>query len=71
MNIKANNIIRLRKEMGLTQQEMSKLIGLSVKTIYRYEKNLVKRYTKSTVTKLAMFFCVREEDIWEEKEYEE
>ena len=70
MNVKAENIIRLRKEIGLTKQEMSKRIGLSVKTLYRYEKDLVKRYTESTVKKLTSFYDVDEFDIWEEDKCE-
>lgn len=34
-----NNITKARKEKGLSQEKLAKLIDVSYKTIYRIEKN--------------------------------
>lgn len=56
----------MRKERGLTQSEVAKRIGISVKTLYRYERGKVKRCERETIEKIARFYEVKVEDIWEE-----
>lgn len=66
-----NSIIKkLRKERGLTQSEAAKGIGISVKTLYRYEQGKVKRYNRETIAKIAQFYNLNLEDILEEYNYE-
>lgn len=57
MNI-AENIRRIRKERGLTQEELGKLVGLSGVAIMRYEKG--QREPKvETLEKIAFVLGVK------------
>lgn len=62
----AEKIKKLRKEKGVTQAEAANEIGISIKTLYRYEHGRVKRYNHETVTKVAKFYGVSNLDIWKE-----
>lgn len=59
-------IKKLRKERRLTQSKAAQGIGISVKTLYRYEQGKVKRCKRETIEKIARFYEVKVEDIWEE-----
>ena len=56
----------IKKKMGLTQEELAKLMDVSVKTIYRYEHGRVKRYNPSVANKFANVFGVKITFIWKE-----
>lgn len=57
--------------MKLTQQEAARRMKCSIKTIYRYEHGVVKRYNPSTMAKFAVFYNVDEFAIWKESNHEE
>jgi len=63
-------IKKLRKEKGMTQLDEAKLIGVSIKTLYRYEQGLVKRYNPHTVNKFVEYYNVEISDIWKENDNE-
>lgn len=54
----AENIKRIRKERGLTQEELGKMVGLSGVAIMRYEKG--QREPKSeTLEKIALALGIK------------
>ena len=48
----------LRKEKGLTQQELGQMVGLKKEAIYKYEKGIVVNPKRSLIAKLANIFNV-------------
>lgn len=53
-----NRIKRLRKEKGLTQEELGKMVGLKRAAINKYEKGNVENMKRSVIAELSMFFGV-------------
>ena len=51
-------IKRLRKQKGLTQQELGKLLGVQKSAIAKYENGRVSNLKKETISKLAEIFNV-------------
>ncbi len=51
-------IKKLRKEMGLTQEELGKYIGVKKAAIMKYEKGNVKNMKRSTIETLSKLFNV-------------
>lgn len=49
----------LRKEKGVTQEEVGKVIGVSKVTIMKYEKGMVENLKRNSIAKLAEYFNVR------------
>lgn len=45
-----------RKELGLTQLELGKILGVKKQTVTRYEQGLIKNLKRSTIAKLAELF---------------
>ena len=43
--------IKLMKEEGYSQREVSKRLGISHSTLYRWEKELIKKDSKSSLSK--------------------
>ena len=58
MDINSIRLKELRKEKGVTQSVVADEAGLSIKTIYRYEKDRVKRCELETIKKLADYYGV-------------
>lgn len=53
----ASNIYSLRKEMGISQQQLANEIGVTQKAIDFWEKN-INEPKASYIIKIAMFFKV-------------
>lgn len=53
----AKNVLRLRKEKGLTQQELGNQIGLGKTTVSQWE-SAQKLPHASSIEKISAFFCV-------------
>lgn len=53
-----DRIKKLRKEKGLTQQELGKLLGVQKSAIAKYENGRVSNLKKDTISKLAEIFQV-------------
>ena len=51
-------IKKLRKQKGLTQQELGKLLGVQKSAIAKYENGRVSNLKKETISKLAEIFNV-------------
>lgn len=51
-------IRKLRKDMGITQEELGKVIGVQKSAIRKYEAGAVKNLKHSSIKKLADFFSV-------------
>ena len=51
-------IKKLRKEKGLTQQQLGELLGVQKSAIAKYENGRVPNLKKETLTKLAEIFNV-------------
>lgn len=49
----SNNLCSLRKERGLTQEELAKAAGVKPQTIYKYEKGIVKNIPFDRIEALA------------------
>lgn len=58
-----NKIRRLRKEKGLTLEEVSKATKMTITQLSRIENNIVGRYWAKTAKKLSSFFKVPLENI--------
>ena len=58
MKVNVKNLRELRKEKGATQEIIAKETGLSIKTIYRYERARVKRPEPKTIERLADYYGV-------------
>lgn len=56
--IRAEKLKELRKEKGDTQTKVAKGAGLSVRTIYSYEHDRVKRPELETISKLTDYYEV-------------
>ncbi len=48
-----NNIIKLRKEMGISQIGLAKIIGVSKQNMFKYEHGIIEDIPYSKVEKLA------------------
>lgn len=59
-----NNITKARKEKGLSQEKLAKLIDVSYKTIYRIEKN--KNTDVRTAIKIAKILEKTVEELFSE-----
>lgn len=46
-------IFTRRKELGLTQEEVGRKIGVTKATVNRYEKGVVTKFTRSRIEQLA------------------
>lgn len=57
-NLMGKRIKSLRKDKGLTQEELGKVIGVKKQTIMKYEKGIVENIKRSAIEKLANFFKV-------------
>ena len=51
-------IKRLRKERGLTQEQLGQIIGVQKSAIAKYESGRVENLKRSSIEKLAKFFDV-------------
>ena len=51
-------IKKLRKERGLTQEQLGKLLGVKKSAIAKYENNRVENLKKETIQKLSEIFEV-------------
>ncbi|WP_304960528.1 helix-turn-helix domain-containing protein [Thomasclavelia cocleata] len=51
-------IKKLRKEKGLTQEQLGKLLGVKKSAIAKYENNRVENLKKETIQKLSDIFNV-------------
>ncbi|MFQ7001873.1 MAG: helix-turn-helix transcriptional regulator [Clostridium sp.] len=60
-----NKITKARKEKGLSQEKLAKLIDVSYKTIYRIEKN--ENTDVRTAIKIAKILEKTVEELFEEK----
>lgn len=60
-----NNVTKARKEKGLSQEKLAKLIDVSYKTIYRIEKN--ENTDVRTAIKIAKILEKTVEELFEEK----
>mgnify|MGYP001594123769 FL=1 len=49
----ANNLRRLRKKMGLSQEKLARLADISLNTLTKIESGFAKKPTIQTVVKLA------------------
>ena len=49
---------KLRKEKGMTQEEVGSLIGASKQTLYKYENNIVTNIPADKIEKLAALYGV-------------
>lgn len=49
----------LRKEKGVTQEEVGKVIGVQKATIMKYEKGIIENVKIDSISKLAEYFNVR------------
>lgn len=54
-------IRELRKEKGVTQEELGKLIGVQRSAIRKYESGMVENIPRSSIQKMADFFGVSPE----------
>ena len=57
MNI-GSEIKRLRKERGLTQEELGKILGVQKSAVQKYEKGTIKNLKPETISKLCQAFDV-------------
>lgn len=55
----SDRIVRLRKERGLTQEQLAEYTGLTRSAIAKYERGLVENMTATNIQALADFFGVR------------
>ena len=55
----SDRIVRLRKERGLTQEQLAEYTGLTRSAIAKYERGLVENMTATNIQALASFFGVR------------
>ena len=51
-------IKKLRREKGITQEELGKIIGVQRSTINKYEKGFVKNMKRSSIQTMADYFGV-------------
>ncbi len=51
-----NNIALLRGELGITQEQLAKCLGISRSNLAMLEKGTVKKTSKKTLEKLCSFF---------------
>lgn len=58
MEIMGDRIKQLRKERGMTQEEVGKIIGVQKSAIRKYESGLVQNMKRSSIKKLSDFFGV-------------
>ena len=58
MESMGDRIKRLRKEKGLTQEELGKKVGLKRAAINKYEKGNVENMKRSVIAELSTFFEV-------------
>ena len=64
-----DRIKRLRKECGLTADELGKMIGKDRSTIYRYERGDVENATVAVISRLAKALHTTPQEIlgWDDK----
>lgn len=58
-SIDSEKLIEFRMEKDETKAAVAKSMGITVKTLYRYEKGKVKRLDARTVQKLAEYYGVK------------
>ena len=60
MDNKMGEILKnLRKEKGLTLEEVAKIVGVQYSAIHKYESGLVENMKRSTIKKLADLYGVK------------
>jgi transcriptional regulator with XRE-family HTH domain len=62
----AENIRRLRKKKGLTQEKLARLADISNNTLIKIEQGIAKEPTITTVTKIASVLGVSIDELVKE-----
>lgn len=52
-------IKKLRKEKGITQEQLAKILGLQKSAIAKYENGRVKNIKRETIDAMAIYFGVK------------
>ena len=52
-------IRKLRKEKGITQEELAKILGVQKSAIAKYESGRVKNLKRETINAMAIYFGVK------------
>lgn len=63
------NLKHYRKKLGLTQEELSKLSGVSYSSITKFESGARTSATQSAIAALAIALKVQISDIYDERDY--
>ncbi len=63
----ANNIKRLRKERGILQKDLEKMIGVSDRNISKWERNIVTPSLYALIKLSRVFECTLDELVFGKK----
>ena len=64
-----NNLRKLRKEKGLSQEKLARLSGISLNTLTKIESGFAKKPTIQTVVKVAKALEVSLDELVNRKKY--